>query len=565
MYKPAHARRNAEILSTFTRYGFGYLLGKLGLKGKGRASKASTAEGLEEQLAHNPGTKGSSGKRFRLALEELGPTFIKIGQILSTRADLLPPDILNELKLLQDSVHPFPFEEARAVIEAEFKEKLENVYKEFDPKPVAAASISQVHRAWLFSGKEVAVKVQRPGIESQIRIDLEILKNLAGLINRHTRLGLYYDFSGMVAEFEKTLLNELDFTKEGKNADTFRQNLAWDEGITVPDIKWLYTTKRVLTMEYMRGVSVKDLTTLDKWGLDKNKLGERISASIINQILRDGFFHADPHPGNVRILEDGTIIFLDLGMVGRLSDRKKEMITHFFIGFATMDANLVVESILDLDAMPDKSRLPAFERDVNRLMEKYMTMPMNEIKAESLFTDVFTLAYGDHIRIPQEFTFIGKTMVTLQGLLEKLAPELNPIAVAEPIAKKLILQSFSFKNTKKQLTKSLFDYRRLMIELPTVVRSLMGKAENGSLELHLSLKDGDKLQHRIERLFNRISFSVILLSISIIIAGILISSGLSANTGEEMYALNLIALKAGLVLAVVIILGLLISMFRSRR
>ncbi len=289
-YRRIHAKRYKEILSVFSKYGFGIILGQLGLAKPLRFKKKDS--NIDTQLQNQ---KLQRGKRLKLALEELGPTFIKLGQILSTRSDILPADVTDELKLLQDSVQPFAFSEVRTVIESEFKDTLENIYKEFDENPLAAASISQVHRAKLVSGKEVAVKILRPGIESLIEIDLQILKSLVQFIDRHTQYGQFYDFIGMVSEFESTLCNELDFTKEGENADTFRTNFIQDEGITVPQIKWIYTTKRVLTMEYINGAKVSDHEVLKQWNIDRGELAERLATSICKQILRDGFFHADSH------------------------------------------------------------------------------------------------------------------------------------------------------------------------------------------------------------------------------------------------------------------------------
>ncbi|RJE46687.1 2-octaprenylphenol hydroxylase [Dehalobacter sp. MCB1] len=559
-YKRIHARRYREIIAVFTKHGFGLMLERFGLryplKIKGKVSDAGTTPDIA-------GT--SAGKRLKLALEELGPAFVKLGQILSIRRDILPADITEELKKLQDSVQPFPFSRVKALIEAEFDDNLENIYKEFDEQPVASASISQVHRARLVSGKQVAVKVQRPDIEDIIHLDLDILKNLAHFVDHRTKYGELYDFSGMVAEFEKTIQNELDFTKEGENADTFLRNFSQDEGVAVPKIRWIYTTKRVLTMEYVEGIKISDSDALDQAGIDRGELAERLAASICNQVLRDGFFHADPHPGNIQVLTDGTIIFLDLGMVGRLSGTRKEMISHFFIGVASKDTGLVVSSILDMDAMPDRRNVKNFERGIGAIIEKYLTMPMSGIKIDELLQEVFQTAFSNHVKIPREFALLAKTLGTLQGLLEKLAPDLNSFVVAEPIAKKLIYQSFSADKVKSQIKKNLLNYGNLLTEFPVAMRNLLRKAEDEDFTVPFEMKEMDDLKKRLERIFNRISFSVILLAVSIIIAGVLISSGLSANTSGEMVVFNITVLKTGLAFAAVIVLGLVISMFRSRR
>ena len=554
------ARRYREIVTVFARHGFGLFLERFGiyqsLKMKRERSDAGTA-------ADNAGV--SAGERLRAALEELGPAFVKLGQILSTRPDILPAGVISELQKLQDSVKPFPFSEAKELIETELEDRLENLYSEFGTEPAAAASIAQVYRARLISGKPVAVKVQRPGIERTISLDLDILKDLARLIDRHTSYGNLYDCSGMVAEFESTIKNELNFIKEGENVDLFRKNFSREPDITAPKIRWIYTTERVLTMEYVEGIRIDDLDALDRAGIDRKKLAERLAASVCNQILRDGFFHADPHPGNLRVAPDGTIVFLDFGMVGYLNEVRKRTISDFFIGLTTQDAGRVVRAAVDMDAVPSRVNMRQFERDIDQIIEKYLSTPMSEIRIDQLLYDVFRIAFTNHIKIPREFTLLSKTLGTLQGLLEKLDPELDSLTVAEPIAKKLVLQSFSVKRIGGEIKKDLWKYRDLFHMLPAAMLKLLTKLEEDDFAVQLEWKEADRLQRQLERIANRMSFSVVLLAVSIIIAGVLIASGLSAGTGGETYRLNILVLKSGLILEAVILLGLIVSMFRSRK
>lgn len=557
-YGRARIRRYREIISVFTKYGFGMLFRRLHahspLPGKKKIDAGAIPDNAED----------SAGKRLKQALEELGPTFVKLGQIMSIRQDILPADLTEELKKLQDSVQPFPFSEVKALIETEFNDHLDHIYKEFDEEPLAAASISQVHRARLFSGQQVAVKVQRPDIEKVIDLDLDILKSMAHFIDRRTKYGELYDFSGMVSDFETTIKAELDFTKEGENADTFLRNFSRDEGIIVPKVRWIYTTKRVLTMEYFEGIKISDLDALEQAGIDRRKIAETLAVSICNQILRDGFFHADPHPGNIQVLPDGTVVFLDLGMVGRLSEARKSAVTNFFIGVVFKDSQMVVDAVVDMDAVISQSNMKTFRKNIDAIIEKYLTMPMNEMKIDEMLHEIFQIAFLNHIKIPREFALLAKTLGTLQGLMEKLSPEINALVVAGPIAKKLVYQSFSVQETKKEIKKSLLNYGKLLGEFPTAMRNILRKAEEGEFTIQVEMKELDPFQRRLERIFNRMSFSVILLAVSIIIAGILISGSLSADTGAEMYSFNITALKAGLALAIIIILGLIISMIRSR-
>ncbi len=550
--------RYRQIITVFTKHGFGLLLDQLGIFKYLRLKKKNVNNGTEDGSS-----RLSTGERLRLCLEELGPAFVKLGQILSTRPDIFPAGIVEELKKLQDSVPPFSISEVRSVVEEEFEDRLENIYKEFEEKPVAAASMSQVHRARLNSGIQVAVKVQRPGIEKIIHQDLTILKDLAYFVDHHTQYGELYDCSGMVREFENTIINELDFTKEAENADTFKRNFAKDGGITVPRVKWIYTTRRVLTMEYIEGIRIDDFEALEAAGIDRRHIAKKLAMSLCNQIFRDGFFHADPHPGNIQVLPDGTIVFLDLGMVGYLDEIRKRMISNFFVGVASKDSTMVVKSIIGMETMPKRSNIKRFEKDVDIIIEKYLTMPLNEIKVEELLYETFNLAFLHHIRIPREFALLCKTVGTLQGLLQKLAPDLNALAVAKPIAKKLVYQSLSVEAIGRDVRKGLWSYKELFKEIPSAVLSLLGKIEEDDFAVQFQIKDIENVQKRLDRVFNRISFSLVLLSISIIIAGIIIGSGLSANTGSQMYFLNLTILKIGLIIAGLIIVGLFISMFKQ--
>jgi ubiquinone biosynthesis protein len=297
--------------------------------------------------------------------------------------------------------------------------------------------------------------------------------------------------------------------------------------------------------------------------LTKEEAAEKLAESICNQILRDGFFHADPHPGNIKVLPDGTIVFLDLGMVGHISEMRKKTISRLFVAISNKDSKMVVRSILDLDAMPERKNIKRFEQDVDMMIEKYLTLPWSKIKIGELFYEIFKIASINGIKIPREFAMLAKSLATLQSILEKLAPELNTLVIAKPIAKKLVYQSYSIKNISNVLTKNIVVYKDLLSKLPFYIQNLLEKAEDGDLTVRLGIKDMDKIQKQINRALNRISFSVILLAVSIIITGIIIGSSQNANAGSEMYFLNITALKAGFAVVVIIILGLIISILRS--
>jgi ubiquinone biosynthesis protein len=417
----------------------------------------------------------------------------------------------------------------------------------------------------LGNGRKVAVKVQRPGIERVISHDLSILHDLARFVDNRTKFGKIYDFSSMVKDFERTLINELDFTKEGENADTFRRNFTKDKGIKVPEVNWNYTSRRVLTMEFIDGIGIHDHKALEKACIDKKETAKRIAESICNQILRDGFFHADPHPGNIKILEDGTIVFLDLGMVGRVSEARRKTISKFFVGISNKDTRMVARAVMELDAMQEKKNIRKFEQDVDLMIDKYLTMPWSRINVGELLYEVFNVAFLNGIRLPREFTLLAKSLATIQSLLEQLAPELNTIEVAKPIAKKLVLQSYSPKNISSLLARNASAYKDLINGLPFYIQNLLEKAEDGELTLQLKIKDINKIQKRFDRAINRLSFSVILLAVCIVITGIIIGTSQNASEGSDMYLLNVTALRIGLAAAFSIVLVVIISMIRADR
>lgn len=557
-----HLKRYRQIISVFTRNGFGLLLEQLGVFGYLRMRRGRSDKD-REQAAEN--ARLSIGERLRRSCEQLGPAFIKIGQILSTRPDIFSPEVAGELEKLQDAVNPFSLAEVRGVILEEFGEPLEKVFARFDEEPLAAASLSQVHRAVLQTGQTVVVKVQRPGIQDNIQTDLEILQDLVNFVDHHTRYGELYDFSGMMAELEQSLKNELDFSKEGENADRFRRNFAGQDRIAVPEIRWIYTTSRVLTMEYVEGMRITQREELKAAGIDCSELGIRLSQSIIRQIFQDGFFHADPHPGNLTICRDGTLFFLDLGMVGRLSASRKKILSRLFIGIASQDSHQVVKAVVSLDTMQQRVSLRRFEAEVDRLLEQYLSLPIHELHIGDLLAELFQTAYVYRVRIPGELTLIAKTLITLQGVLDKLDQDLNMLEIIQPMASKLFRQSFSLDDLGRDLLRGAQDYQELLRQTPAFLLNLQHKLEDDDFNIQFDLRNIDKVQKHFDRITNRLSFSVILLAVSIIIAGIIVGTSLGAGSSPAIEQLNVLILRIGLGIAGAVLLGLLVSMFRSKR
>jgi len=555
-----HLRRYREIVFVFIKYGFGAIIDNIGILKHINVRRKILKQTNDENIA-----KLSRGERLRLALEELGPTFIKMGQILSTRSDILPKDIIKELEKLQDKAPAFSFDEVKSVIQNEFGESLEEAYAEFEPTPLAAASIAQVHKALLWSGKTVVVKVQRPGIEKIIAQDMRILEDIAKFVDNHTKYGKIYNFTKMVEDFKKRLEEELDFRIEGENAEKFKKNFLKDKKVKIPSIIWTHTTRRVLTMEYIGGIPLNDFNAIDEAGLDRGAIARNLAKSVLNQILRDGFFHGDPHPGNIMVLGDGTIAFLDFGMVGSLSPERKRQFSKMLLGIVYKNSRMIIESIIDLNAVTLNVNMKKLEKDINNLRDRYVEIPLEKLKVGEVLNGIFDLVFSYNIVIPNEFNMLAKSLITLEGIVEKLDPKISVLEVAKPIAKQLIPKMFSTQHMKEEIINATMDYSRLIKELPSFLLNFLRKTEEENYAVELKIRDLENLEKRVDKVFNRLSTSIILLALSIVIAGILIGSGMSANAGAEMYKLNVIILKIGLAIAFVIVLGLAISIFRSGR
>jgi ubiquinone biosynthesis protein len=553
-----YIKRYRHIILVFVKNGFGVLFDKLDffnsliVKVKRLATRKDDADNK----------KLSAGARLRLSFEELGPTFIKLGQILSTRSDILPRSVITELEKLQDSVPPFPFDDVQYLIESEFGEKIENVFREFSATPVAAASIAQVHTARLYSGKNVVVKVQRPDIEKNIFLDLKLLKKLARFIDKKTKYGRLYDFTKMVQDFEDTLKNELDFRTEGENAEEFRKNLSSDKGIKVPDIYWVHTTKRVLIMECIEGIRLNELDELEKAGIDRKLIAKNLSVSMLNQFLRDGFFHADPHPGNIMVLPDNDIVFLDFGMVGRLNEELKDKVLEMLMGFVFNNSRLFIKALIGLDTGTPHKTITIPEKEIDMLRGKYMSLPINRIRVSEVFNDISSLAFTYHIVIPNEFTLFIKTLVTLEGTVGRLDPDFNVLKTAEPIVKKLFVEKFLPKKIIKELIEGFLDYRELFRELPSfLVSSIRKMQEDDSAQL--AVKD-EHTERRMDRLSKRLLLGLLLLVVSIIAGSAILGLSMGTGSGTEIYFIDITILKVCLITIVIILAGF-ISTYRTRR
>jgi len=497
-----HFRRYREIANVLAKHGFGYLFDTLGLAEfipPGRISAPEKADVPRETRA----------ARLRLVLEELGPTFIKLGQVLSTRSDIFAPAYIDELEKLQDDVPPVPFDQIQARLELELGQPLSNIFSDINPVPLAAASIGQVHEATLAGGRRVAVKVQRPGIRANMETDMEILYDLAGLAERHSAWGEIYKFTAMVEEFDHILRDELDFVLEARHADTLARNFAADQGIHIPAVYWDYTTKKVLTLEFVAGQKLINRQELIDAGHDPAEIARKLVEAIIKQILVDGFFHADPHPGNLVVLADGRLAFLDYGIMGYLEQELRDKITRLVFGLINKNSGEILRAVMSLGVLPPHVNMYQLRRDIERLREKYYEIPLREVSAAESLGDIMQLAYRHRIRVPMEFTLLIKTLMVTEGIATRLDPDISIVKVLEPLGTRLLRHRFSVRNIKKFLWDNLYDYHFLISRLPGQLNQIIELLDRGEIKVKTENPDLARALFKINTMVNRLVYSII--------------------------------------------------------
>lgn len=544
-----HLGRYRQIVGVFIKHGFGFAIDHLGLHG------GLLHPRLRRQAERPPSFPEDLAKHFRLSLEELGPTFVKLGQILSTRPDLLPPAYIAELTKLQDSVPPAPWESVRATLLQELGFEPERVFVELDPEPMAAASLAQVHAACLPGGEDVIVKVQRPGITEVIQKDLEILSDLAAVAQR-TSLGQVYDTIGIVEDFAFTLRNELDYRREGRNADRFRANFTNETHLYIPRVHWEHTTRRVLVLERIDGIKINDIVALDAGGFDRHRVALHSARIIVKEVLEDGFFHADPHPGNFVVMPGEIIGAMDFGMVGHLSRRDRLNLIRLYIASVRLQNERIVEQLVRMEAAQATVDRDALARDVGRLLTKYRDLPLKEIRAREVIEEIMPLAFRHHLRLPSDLWLLGKTLAMMEGVGLQLDPDFDIFAVSEPIMRRLTREFWMPGVWGPSLLADLDAWGQLFRMAPRSGARLLQSLEKGELPLSLNFRGSDETLTRLDRIVNR-------LALSILTAALIIGlSMLVPAIGGGGFVQGLVIL--GFVAAVAFGAWLLVSMIRGR-
>jgi len=504
----------------------------------------------------------SIGERVRLILEDLGPTFIKLGQFASTRSDLFPDDIIKELERLQDDVPPFSKYEAKKIIEHELGSPVEELFHTFNENPLAAASIGQVHQGMLFTGENVAIKIQRPEIEEKVHTDLEILNNLASLAEQRVEWASRYQIKDIIEEFSKSLKAELDYTVEGYNAERIAKQFIDDPNIFIPKVYWDFSTKRVLTMEFIDGTKLNEEAKLESAGINQDQIAKRIVESLFHQIFIEGFFHGDPHPGNIMVLPDEKVVYLDFGSVGRITSDMKKHLSSFIIALMRQSTDGIIKSINRMGVIPEDTDMKRLRADVDLLREKYYDVPLSRVSLDDSVNDLFTVTYNHHIHLPSDLTLLGKTLLTIEGIVERLDPELSIVKMAEPFGRQLLKQRYHPKKIAENILNDLMEYGEIVTELPETINELKSVINKGKVRLEINIPSLDRSLKKLDQVSNRLSFSIVLLSFSIIMTGLIIGS---AVVRQSTLLWDIPVIEIGFVVAILMFLAILYGIFKSGR
>ncbi len=502
-------------------------------------------------------------ERVRLTIEQLGPTFIKLGQILSTRPDLLPPDYIDELSKLLDTAPPVPSTEILAELERDLGASPTQLFKHFELEPIASASIGQAHRAVLQNGERVIVKVQRPGIQRIVEADLDLLARQARFLENRLALAREYRIAALVDEFSRTLRDELDYTHEGRNTDRLRRNGQRDPRVLVPRVYWDLSTRHVITLQELHGIKLTDLALLRAEGHDLAAIAEAIVDIYLRQVFVDGFFHADPHPANILVCEE-RIGFVDCGMVGYLTPQTKDLLADLLVSLLNQDVGQVAQSVIRLGAMDQPGDVQDLHRDIQRLFVRYYGLALDEVRLDESLSDLMTVAFRHRIHLPADLTILARAVAVLEGVARTLDPDFVLVEKAQPFVMQLVRDRLSLRKWSQRAISALRDVDQLVQILPRRLEALSSQLEQGNMTVGIDIRRLQTVLARLDRVANRLSFSIL-------VAALIIGSGLIILAGEDASIWRIpftdIALpiaQISFMIATVLAAWLLLSIIRSK-
>lgn len=530
-------KRLAELGVILSRYGFGHVLQQAGvgdLLGTSRDG-AAVSSSAEERASHN-GEPGAA-TRLRLALEEMGPTFVKLGQILSTRADLLPAEYVAELEKLRDNAPTLPFDTLAQEAEGTLGQKLAEIFAEVDRNPLAAGSIAQVHKARLATGEKVVLKLRRPGIEAVIDADLRLLAHAARLVSSHNPEWSRYRPEEIVAEFARSLRQELDLAEECRNAERIAANFADTPHIRVPQVYWDWTNACMNVQERVEGVPGSDLAAVRAAGLDLKRLARRGAEAVLNMILRDGLFHADPHGGNVFFLPGETLVFIDFGMVGHVSQRRRDELIDLTMAFVERDAAGVVRVLLHWARSPVDAK-PELEDEVDRIIGSVHGVSLQSLDISEIAFELIALMREHELTLPPDLTLMVKAFVSLEGMGRQLDPEFDVTGAAAPLVQHVLLQRHSPEKIAKAARRGLTDGARFLTTLPGDLQALVQSARKGDLTLKIGIPELDQVLTRIETAIAQLTLGLVIAALIIGSSIVMAVSGTDLPVGLSIFAMG---------------------------
>jgi len=502
-----HFRRYRQIVAVLVKYGFDDIVARTGLIRYFQLGTRLFKKGKDKQI------KLSTAERIRRGLEELGPTFIKLGQVLSTRSFLIPAELVAELSKLQDDVTPLGFSELRENLSQNGGVSLDKYFEWVDETPLASASIAQVHRARTFDGQDVVIKIQRPQIARLIQTDMEILADLAGLVEKHIPELQQFNPTGMVEELSRSIKRELDFLNEARNVELFAKNFKDSRYIYVPRIFWEFTTPRMVTLEYIKGVKISEIDKLEAQGSDKKMIAYNGAQAILQQVFEDGFFHADPHPGNIFVTEGNVIVPIDFGIMGRISSDMIKEFSDLFIGAIHKDVDLIMRVLINLGVIDDSIDHRGLKIELNELIDRYYGVSVGKVNMKIIMDEVIDLSFRYTLRMPSNIMLLLKTLGTYEDLVFQLDPDFDFISATKPYVDNLIQRRLNPQKIGYETLKTLRDLTELLRILPREVELLLRKFKRGEISIELQHRRLENLIIELERSSNRISFSLIIAAI----------------------------------------------------
>src|SRR3989338_5606920 len=548
-------QRLRNVTNVLIKHGFESLVDQLNLQhyiSLGKRILTFKKYELEKEVHTLP-------ERLRLAFEELGPTFIKLGQVLSSRPDLVPQDIADEFKKFQDKVPPFSASEAKRHVEKELRIPINEIFSSFDDTPTAAASIAQVHNATLLTGEKVIVKVQRPGLRQILESDISILFYLANLVERYLPHGKLYNPTGVVEEFSRTVRRELNFNLEGSNATKFKRYFEGDNTVYIPMVFWSYTTNDILTMERIDGIPIHEIKKIEEAGYDKKLIAKNGVNAFLKQILEFGLFHADPHPGNFLIMEGGRIGIVDFGIVGNIDDDMAESLANTFLSIIELDYDRLIHEYIRLGFLTEDVDIKAFKNDLRDLMDPYYGKALKQIQAGKVMSDIFQIAVHYKARVPNDLILLGKTLLTIEGLARALDPDIMILEEAKPFATELIKKRLSPTYQMTKAYRTLSDLGEIVKEIPGQFSYVLKKVMKDKLKIEFVHSGLDRFIRDMDKSSNRLAFALI-------ISAIVVGSSVIMLSGKEPLLLGFPMLGViGYIIALFLGLWLAISILRSGR